>query len=81
MWRRHEAIVAVMKIFAMTGYEAETHAFLDELACTKRMGVAGSWRSDNCYSTESRLNQDLDPERTKFRNEHHEQHVLRYLDR
>jgi hypothetical protein len=24
MWRSHEAIVAVMEIFAMTGYEAET---------------------------------------------------------
>lgn len=70
VWRRHETIVAVMEIFATTGYEAETHTLLDEMAFTKRMGVAGSWRSDNCYSTESGLNQDLDPERTNFRNEH-----------
>jgi hypothetical protein len=34
------------------------------------MGVAGSWRSDNCYSTESGLNLDLDPECTNFRNKH-----------
>lgn len=70
MWRRHKVIVAVMEIFATTGYEAETHALLDEMAFTKRMGVAGSWRSDNCYSTKSGLNQDLDPERANFRNEH-----------
>lgn len=67
MWQMHKVIVAVMEIFATTGYDAEPHAFLDEMASTKRMGFTGSWRSDRCYSTKSL---DLDPECTNFRNEH-----------
>lgn len=37
MWRRYEAIVAVMEIVATTGFDTEDHALLDEMAFTKRM--------------------------------------------